>query len=162
VFKPSRRAAVIAASLALGLSCVSPYAQASRLGGDDSDSPTVEELGLPLVDDVLGDELLDDLPLVDDVLGDELLDDLPLVDDVLGDELLDDLPLVDDVLGDDGDLLAAEGVVEVLTDVTDLAAIVPGGASLSEILEAFSDSGSIVPGLQVLDEMGILGILGAL
>jgi hypothetical protein len=146
VFKPSRRAAVIAASLALGLSCVSPYAQASRLGGDDSDSPTVEGLGLPLVDDVLGDELLDDLPLVDDVLGDELLDDLPLVDDVLG---------------DDGGLLAAEGVVEVLTDVTDLAAIVPGGGSLSEILEAFSDSGSIVPGLQVLDEMGVLGILGA-
>jgi hypothetical protein len=31
-----------------------------------------------------------------------------------------------------------------------------------EILEAFSDSGSIVPGLEVLDEMGVLGILGSL
>jgi hypothetical protein len=40
--------------------------------------------------------------------------------------------------------------------------IVPGGESILEILHEFSDSGSIVPGLQVLDDSGVLGILGSL
>jgi hypothetical protein len=48
--------------------------------------------------------------------------------------------------------------VELVPDLS----FVPGLGSVSEILEAFSDSGSIVPGLQVLDEFGILGILGSM
>jgi hypothetical protein len=177
VVKPTRRAVVIAASFAVGLSFVGPYARAGLLDGGDSGA-SIEGLPLPVGGDVLGDELLGGLlvgDLLEDVLGGDLLEDgLPL--DVLGGDLLEDgLPL--DVLGGDlledglpldvlgggllggeDGLLAAEGVVELVPDL----GIVPGLGSISEILEAFSDSGSIVPGLQVLDEFGILGALGSM
>jgi hypothetical protein len=165
---------VIAASFALGLSCVGPYAHAGLLDGGDSDTsveglpvPGGDLLGGDLLGGVLGGDLLGDgLPL--GLLGGDLLGDgLPLVGDVLGEDSLlgDGLPLVGDVLGEDGllggdedGLLAAEGVVEVVPELS----FVPGLGSVSEILGAFSDNGSIVPGLDVLDEFGVLGILGML
>jgi hypothetical protein len=141
VFKPSRRAVVIAASFALGLSCVGPYAHAGLLDGGDSGLP------LPVGGELLEGGLLEGLPL--GLLGGDLLGDgIPVVGDVLEGGLLG---------GEDG-VLAAEGVVELVPDLS----FVPGLGSVSEILEAFSDSGSIVPGLQVLDEFGILGILGSM
>lgn len=182
MFKPSRRAAVIAASLALGLSGLGPYAHAGLLGGDDSNPPTVEGVGLPVGGDLLGGLLGDD-GLVGGLLGGDLLGGVLGGDGLLGGGLPlvggglplvgQGLPLVSDVLGgdgpvgdvlggvlggDEGGLLAAEGVVDLVPDLS----IVPGLGSVNEILEAFSESGSIVPGLQVLDEFGILGLLGSL
>jgi len=76
-----------------------------------------------------------------------------LVGGVLGGDVLGG------VLGGDSEgLLAGDGLVELIPPLD----VVPGLGSVSEILGAFSDGGSIVPGLQVLDEMGILGILGSL
>ena len=145
MFKPSRRSVVIAASFALGLSCVGPYAHAGLLGGGDSDT-SAEGLPLPVGGDLLGGVLGGDL------LGGVLGGGLP-VDDLLG----GGLPL--GILGgDEGGPLAAEGVVGVVPDLS----FVPGLGSVSEILEAFSGDGSIVPGLPVLDELGVLGILGSL
>jgi hypothetical protein len=164
VSKSSRRAVVIAASFALGLSCVGPYAHAGLLGGGDSDT-AVEGLPLPVGSELLGDNLLGGL-LEGDLLGSLLGGGLPLdalgaglpLDDVLGGGLpLDDV-LGGGLLGGEDGVLAAEGMVELVPDLS----FVPGLASVSEILEAFSDSGSIVPGLQVLDEFGILGILGSM
>lgn len=176
MIKPSRRAVVIAASFTLGLSCLGPYANAGLLDGGDSDA-SIEGLPLPAGGDALG--LLDGGLLEGDLLGSLLALPLGLLEGglplgVLGDGglplgVLGDggLPLVGDVLeegplgllgGEEGGLLAAEGVVELVPDLS----FVPGLGSVSEILEAFSDSGSIVPGLQVLDEMGVLGILGSL
>lgn len=159
--KPSRRAVLLAASFALGLSFVGPYAQAGLLDGGDSGLP-LPVVGELLEDDLLGGLLNTGLPL-DDLLGgglpldDVLGGDLP-VDDLLGGGLpLDDV-VGGDLLGDESGLLAAEGVVELMPDL----GVLPGLGSVSEILEAFSDSGSIVPGLQVLDEFGILGILGSM
>jgi hypothetical protein len=124
VLKPSRRALVIAASFALGLSAVGPTAKAGLLGGDDS---AAVEGGLPVAGDLLGGGLLGilggesgllggilggesgllggifgggGLPVVGDVLGGE--GGLPLVGDVLGGE--GGLPLVGDVLGGEGGL----------------------------------------------------------
>jgi hypothetical protein len=109
VLKPSRRALVIAASFALGLSAVGPTAQAGLLGGDDS--AAVEGVGLPIAGDLLGGGLLGilggesgllggegGLPVVG-ALGGE--GGLPLVGDVLGGER--GLPLVGELLG--GDML---------------------------------------------------------
>jgi hypothetical protein len=45
--------------------------------------------------------------------------------------------------------------------VPDADALLPGAGSLLEILNAFSDTGSIVPGLS-LETLGSLGVLGAL
>jgi hypothetical protein len=177
---------VVAASFTLGLSCLGPYANAGLLDGGDSDS-SIEGLPLPVGGDALG--LLDGGLLEGDLLGGLLALPLGLLEGglplgvlgdgglplgVLGDGGLplgvlgdDGLPLVGDVLeegplgllgGEEGGLLAAEGVVELVPDLS----FVPGLGSVSEILEAFSDSGSIVPGLQVLDEFGILGILGSM
>ena len=173
MFKPSRRAVVIAASFALGLSCVGPYAQAGLLDGGDSDS-SVEGLPLPVGSDLLGGDLLGGLlgglP-VGDLLGGlpvgDLLSGLPVGDllgglpvgEVLGGGLpLDGLPIGGLLGGDEGGLLAAEGVVEAIPNI----GFVPGLGSVPQILEAFSDNGSIVPGLEVLDEFGILGALGSL
>jgi hypothetical protein len=197
VIKPSRRAVVLAASFALGLSCVAPAAHAGLLGGGDS---SVEGLPLPVGGDLLGGLLEGDL--LGSVLGGDLLGGDLLGGDLLGGVLGGGLPLdllgggvagqalpldllggglpLDllggglplDVLGEDGPLglvggvlggedgglLAGEGIVELVPDL----GIVPGLGSVSEILEAFSDSGSLVPGLQVLDEFGILGILGSM
>jgi hypothetical protein len=124
VLKPSRRALVIAASFALGLSAVGPTAQAGLLGGDDS--AAVEGVGLPIAGDLLGGGLLGILGgqsgLLGGILGGEagLLGGvlggegglpvvgalggeggLPLVGDVLGGER--GLPLVGELLG--GDML---------------------------------------------------------
>src|SRR4051794_34810736 len=106
---------VIAASFALGISAVGPAAHAGLLGGDDSDSPTVEGVGLPvgggLLDGVLGGDGL----LGGDLLGGVLGGD-GLLGGVLGGGLLGGglpvvsalggegggLPLVGDVLGGDG------------------------------------------------------------
>jgi hypothetical protein len=179
VYKPSRRAVVVAASFALGLSTVAPAAHAGFLDGGSSNSPTVEGVGLPVGGDVLGNLLGGDL--LGGVLGEDgilggvlgggvlgqglplagvldggLLDALP-VGDLLGGGLLDALP-VGDALGGDGGLLAGDAVVGLVPDL----GILPGLGSINEILEAFSDSGSLVPGLQVLDEMGVLGALGSL
>ncbi|MGH9011825.1 MAG: hypothetical protein ACRDYF_18550, partial [Acidimicrobiia bacterium] len=57
MFKPSRRAMVIAASFAVGLSAVGPAAHAGLLGGGDSET-AVEGLPLPVGDDLLGGGLL--------------------------------------------------------------------------------------------------------
>ena len=112
MLKPSRRALVIAASFALGLSAVGPTAQAGLLGGDDS--AAVEGVGLPVAGDLLGGGLLGILGgesgLLGGILGGEagLLGGilggggLPLVGDVLGGE--GGLPLVGDVLGGEGGL----------------------------------------------------------
>ncbi len=158
MFKPSRRAVVIAASFALGLSFVGPYAQAGLLDGGDSVEglplPGGELLGGLLEGDLLGGLLGGGLPLA--VLG----GDLPL-DGVLGGELGAGLP-VEDILG--GGLLAGEGLLaaEGVTELVPDLGIMPGLGSINGILESFSDSGSIVPGLRVLDQFGVLGILGSL
>ncbi|HEV8624450.1 MAG TPA: hypothetical protein VG034_08325 [Acidimicrobiia bacterium] len=107
-----------------------------------------------------GDGLLEGVLGGEGLLGGGLPVGLPL--DLLGGDLVGGVlggEVLGDVLGGDSDsLLAGEGVVELVPNLD----IVPGLGSVSEILEAFSDSGSIVPGLQVLDEMGVLGILGSL
>ena len=111
MLKPSRRALVIAASFALGLSAVGPTAQAGLLGGDDS--AAVEGVGLPVAGDLLGGGLLGILGgesgLLGGILGEAGLlggilggGGLPLVGDVLGGE--GGLPLVGDVLGGEGGL----------------------------------------------------------
>jgi len=160
VVKPSRRAVVIAASFALGLSCVGPYAQAGLLDGGDSDT-SVEGVPLPVGGDLLGGILGGDLlggVLGGDLLGGDLLGGVLGGGLPLGDVLGGGLPLGGVLAGDEGGLLAAEGVVELVPNLE----FVPGLGSVSEILEAFSDSGSIVPGLQVLGETGVLGMLGSL
>lgn len=139
MYKPSRRALVIAASFALGLSAVGPAAHAGLLGGDDSDT-AIEGVGLPVGGDLLG--------------GDGLLGG------VLGGSGGGPLDLVSGVLGGEDSVLAMEGLVEVV-EILPLG-VVPGGESVLGVLDAFSDSGSIVPGLQVLDDFGVLGILGSL
>jgi hypothetical protein len=166
VSKTSRRAMVIAASFALGVSAVGPAAHAGFLGGDDSDSPTIEGVGLPVGGDILGNLLGGDLlgggiPVVSDLLGGDLLGGgIPVVSDLLGGGLGGDggLPIVGGLLDGDGGLLAGAGIVDALPDLS----FVPGLGSVSEILREFSASGSLVPGLQVLDETGVLGILGSL
>jgi hypothetical protein len=45
--------------------------------------------------------------------------------------------------------------------VPDADALLPGAGTLLEILNAFSETGSIVPGLS-LETLGGLGVLGAL
>ena len=111
MLKPSRRALVIAASFALGLSAVGPTAQAGLLGGDDS--AAVEGVGLPVAGDLLGGGLLGILGgesgLLGGILGEAGLlggilggGGLPLVGDGLGGE--GGLPLVGDVLGGEGGL----------------------------------------------------------
>lgn len=158
MLKPSRRAAVIAASFALGLSFAGPAAHAGLLDGGDSGA-SVEGLPLPVGGDLLGGDLLGGL-LEGDLLGSLLGGGLPLGGVLGGDLLGGGLPLLGGglPLGGDSGLLAAEGVVGLVPDLS----IVPGLGSVSEILGAFSDSGSIVPGLQVLDELGVLGILGSM
>jgi len=171
VFKPSRRALVVAASFALGLSAVGPAAHAGLLGGGDSDT-AVEGLPLPLGGDLLsgdgllgllgGDGLLGGVLSGDGVLGvlggdsgEGLLGGgLPLVGGLLNGG---DSPL--GLLGGDEGVLAGEGLVDTL-DILPLG-IVPGGESVLEVLHAFSDSGSLVPGLQVLGDTGVLGMLGS-
>ena len=164
MLKPSRRALVIAASFALGLSTVGPAAHAGLLDGGGSDT-AVEGIGLPVGGDLLGGGLLGvlggdggPLGLVTGVLGGDG-GPLGLVTGVLGGDG-GPLGLVEGVLGGDGGVLAGEG----LTDVVGILplGVVPGGESVLGVLDAFSDSGSIVPGLQVLDEFGVLGILGSL
>jgi len=162
VFKPSRRALVVAASFALGISAVGPAAHAGLLGGGNSDS-AVEGLPLPV-----GGELLSGDGLLGVLGGDGLLGvlsgdggegllggGLPLVGGLLNGG---DSPL--GVLGGEDGLLAGQGVVDTL-DILPLG-IVPGGESVLEVLHAFSDSGSLVPGLQVLGDTGVLGMLGSL
>ncbi len=171
MFKPSRRALVIAASFALGLSSVGPAAHAGLLGGDDSDT-AVEGVGLPV-----GGELLSD-GLLGGVLGGEGLlggDESPLglVGGLLGSDE-GPLGIVGGLLGSDegplgivGGLLGAEESGLALEGVVDVVGVLPlgvvsGGESVLGVLEAFSESGSIVPGLHALDEFGVLGILGSL
>jgi len=162
VFKSSRRALVVAASFALGLSAVGPAAHAGLLGGGNSDS-AVEGLPLPV-----GGELLSGDGLLGVLGGDGLLGvlsgdggegllggGLPLVGGLLNGG---DSPL--GVLGGEDGLLAGQAVVDTL-DILPLG-IVPGGESVLEVLHAFSDSGSLVPGLQVLGDTGVLGMLGSL
>jgi hypothetical protein len=173
VFKPSRRALVIAASFALGLSAAGPAAHAGLLGGDDSDT-AVEGIGLPVGGDLLGgDGLLGGvlggegllggggpLGLVGGVLGGSGGGPLDLVGGVLGGSGGGPLDVVGGLLGGEDSVLAAEGLVEIV-EILPLG-VVPGGESVLGVLDAFSESGSIVPGLQVLDEFGVLGILGSL
>ena len=175
MYKPSRRALVVAASFALGLSTVAPAAHAGLLDGGSSDSPTVEGVGLPVGGDLLGSVLGGNLlggdllgsvlggdvlgsVLGGDLLGNVLGGDGIVGDGLLGGGLLEALPVGDVLAGDSSGLLAGDGLVGLVPDL----GILPGLGSINEILEAFSDSGSIVPGLQVLDEMGVLGALGAL
>ena len=168
MFKPSRRALVVAASFALGISAVGPAAHAGLLGGGNSDS-AVEGLPLPV-----GGELLSGDGLLGVLGGDGLLSGNGLLGVLGGDGgeglLGGGLPLVGGLLnggdsplgvlgGEDG-LLAGQGVVDTL-DILPLS-IVPGGESVLEVLHAFSDSGSLVPGLQVLGDTGVLGMLGSL
>ena len=138
MLKPSRRAAVIAASFALGLSAVGPAAHAGLLGGSDSDSMAIEGVGLPVGGDLLGGDLLGGLlgengllggDLLGGVLGGDLLGSvlgggggLPVVGALSGGG---GLPLVGDVLGGDllgGDLLGGEllggELLNVVTDTT--------------------------------------------
>ena len=162
MFKPSRRAMVIAASFAIGLSAVGPAAHAGLLGGDESDT-AVEGVGLPV-----GGELLSDDGLLGGVLGGEGLlggllgsDEGPL--GIVGGLLGGDegpLGIVGGLLGAEEGGLAMAGLGEVV-GVLPLG-LVPGGESVLGILDAFSGSGSIVPGLEALDELGVLGILGSL
>ena len=120
MLKPSRRALVIAASFALGLSAVGPTAQAGLLGGDDS--AAVE--GLPSAGDLLGGGLLGILGGESGLLGGLLGGEAGLLGGVLGGGGLPvvgalggegGLPLVGDVLGGEGglpvvgDLLGGEG-----------------------------------------------------
>ncbi len=166
MLKPSRRAVVIAASFALGLSCVGPYAQAGLLGGDEGGLPLVggllggEEGGLPLVGGLLGGE--GGLPLVGGLLGGE--GGLPLVGGLLGNaETGGPLSLLQGgLLADASGLLALEPVLDIVNVVVpDADALLPGAGTLLEILNAFSETGSIVPGLS-LETLGGLGVLGAL
>ena len=111
MLKPSRRALVIAASFALGLSAVGPTAQAGLLGGDDS--APVEGVGLPIVGDLLGGGLLGILGGESGLLGGILGGEAGLLGGVLGGGGLPvvgalggegGLPLVGDVLGGEGGL----------------------------------------------------------
>jgi hypothetical protein len=173
---------VIAASFTLGVFAVAPAAQAGLLGGDNSNSPTVEGVGLPVGGDLVGGLLSGNLlggdlvggvlGTVEGVLGGGVLGGDGLVGGVLGGSdgglLGGGLPVVSGVLGGDGllggvaggdgGLLAGEGIVALVPDLS----FVPGLGSVNEILQAFSDSGSLVPGLQVLGETGVLGLLGSL
>ncbi len=99
MLKPSRRALVIAASFALGLSAVGPTAQAGLLGGDHS--APVEGVGLPIVGDLLGGGLLGILGGESGLLGGILGGEAGLLGGVLGGE--GGLPLVGELLG--GDML---------------------------------------------------------
>lgn len=156
--KPSRRALVIAASFALGLSAAGPVAHAGLLGGDDSDT-AVEGIGLPVGGDLLsGDGLLGGVLGGGGLLGGG--GPLGLVGGVLGGSGGGPLDVVGGLLGGEDSVLAAEGLVEIV-EILPLG-VVPGGESVLGVLDAFSESGSIVPGLQVLDEFGVLGILGSL
>lgn len=127
MFKSSRRALVIAASFALGLSAVGPAAQAGLLGGDDSSVEGAGLLGLLGGEEgLLGGLLGGEEGLLGGVLGGGGLPvvgalggggGLPLVGDVLGGG---DLPLVGDVLGGEGlggELLGGE-MLNVVTDTT--------------------------------------------
>jgi hypothetical protein len=154
VFKPSRRAVVIAASFALGLSCVGPYAHAGLLGGGD-DSSVIESIGLPVGGDLVGGLLGGGL-LGGDLLGGLLGGDL--LGGVLGGDLLGDgLPLVGGVLGEDsvlgGDLL--DSTLGAVTATTlDCDAAIPQvlrsllGEVTGAVCEPFSN--------------GVLGLLGSL
>jgi hypothetical protein len=166
LFKPSRRALVIAASFALGLSTVGPAAHAGLLGGGDSDT-AVEGVGLPVGGELLGDEgllggILGGEGILGGVLGGQGLlggGPLGLVGSVLGGDE-GPLGIVGGVLGGEDSALAGGGLADVVGVLP--VGVVPGGESVLGVLDGFSESGSIVPGLEVLDELGILGILGSL
>ena len=143
MFKPSRRAAVIAASFALGLSAVGPAAHAGLLGGSDSNSTAIEGVGLPVAGDLLGGDLL----------GGLLGGGLPLVGDVLGGDLLGGgLPLVGDVLG--GELLGGE-LLNVVTDTT-----LHCDAAIPQVLRTFL--GETTDAVCEPFSNGLLGLLGSL
>lgn len=180
MFKPSRRAAVIAASFALGLSCVSlPYANAGLLDGGGSSG---EGIGLPVGGDLLGGDLLGGIlgengllggDLLGGVLGGDLLGGvlgggalggqglgggLPLVGDVLGGDLLGGgLPLVGGVLGEDG-VLGGEllgGTLQVVTDTT-----LGCDAAIPQVLWALL--GDVTEAVCAPFSEGVLGLLGSL
>jgi hypothetical protein len=117
LLKPSRRALVIAASFALGLSAVGPAAQAGLLGGDDS--AAVEGVGLPVAGDLLDGGLLGILGGESGLLGGILGGEAGLLGGVLGGGGLPvvgalgggGLPLVGDVLGGEGGLPLVGGVL---------------------------------------------------
>ena len=127
MLKPSRRALVVAAAVALGLSAIGPTAQAGLLGGDDSAAD--EGVGLPLVGDVLGGGLLGILGGESGLLGGILGGEAGLLGGVLGGGGLpvvgalggeSGLPLVGDVLGGEGGLPLVGGLLggEMLDVVT--------------------------------------------
>lgn len=159
MFEPSRRAAVIAASFALGLSTVGPAASAALPGGSDSDSMAVEGVPLPVGDDLLGGDLFGDLlggDLLGDLLGGDLLsgNGLPLVGDALGDDLLgDDLPLAGGVLGNEGPL--GGELLDVVTDTT-----LNCNAAIPQVLRTFLGQGTEAVCEPFSD--GLLGLLGSL
>jgi hypothetical protein len=151
VFKPSRRAAVIAASFALGLSAVGPAASAGLLGGSDSDSMAVEGVALPVGGDLLGGDLLGGL-LGGDLLGGVLGGDL--LGGVLGGDLLGGgLPLVGGVLGEDG-VLGGE-LLNVATDTT-----LHCDAAIPQVLRTFL--GEATDAVCEPFSNGLLGLLGSL
>ena len=179
MFKPSRRAAAIAASFALGLSVVGPAAHAGLLGGSDGS----DSIGLPVAGDLLGGDLLGDVlgggllggdllggglplvgPLLDGVLGGGALGaeglggGLPLVgpvlDGVLGGDLLGGgLPLVGGVLGEDG-VLGGE-MLDVVTDTT-----LSCDAAIPQVLRTFI--GEVTDAVCEPFSYGLLGLLGSL
>ena len=152
MIKPSRRAVVIAASFALGLSAVGPAAHAGLLGGSD-DSTAVEGIGLPVGGDLLGGVLGEDGLLGGDLLGGLLGEDGLLGGDLLG----DDLPLVGGVLGEDG-LLGGELLDGTLSVVTDAA--LDCDAAIPQVLRSFLGDATDVVCEPFSD--GILGLLSSL
>jgi hypothetical protein len=148
LLRPSRRALVIAASFALGLSAVGSTAQAGLLGSDDS--AAVEGVGLPVAGDLLGGGLLGILGGESGLLGGILGGEAGLLGGILGGGGLPvvgalggegGLPVVGDVLGDGGGL-------PVVGDV------LGGGGGLPLV-------GDVLGG-EMLDVVTLSGLLGSL
>lgn len=188
MFKPSRRAVAIAASFALGLSVVGPAAHAGLLGGsDDSDSTSLEGVGLPVGGDLLGGLLGGDLlggllgggllgggddgglPLVGSLLGGgDGGGGLPLVGGLLGGDSAASegqgggLPLVGDVLGGGlplvGGVLSEDGPLSALDVVTDVT--LSCDAAVPQVLRGLL--GETTDAVCEPFSYGLVGLLGSL
>ena len=138
--KTSRRAAVIAASFALGLSCVGPAAHASLL-----DDGVADVIPTDLAGGLLGGE--GGLPLVGGLLGGE--------GGALGVLGGDDggLPLVGGILGEDG-VLGGE-MLDVVTDTT-----LSCDAAIPQVL--YMLIGEVTEAVCEPFSYGLFGLLGSL